>query len=340
MAMTSPSPRLRSIPSVFPAPFGRDLIYASEAMGGVAKSVCRIAPSEAKAILLQGETGVGKDIVARTLHLGSHRAHKRFVAVNCGAIPESLFESELFGHERGAFTDARSPRSGLLELSHHGTLFLDEIAQLSLPLQGKLLRVLEDGSFRRLGGQSDVEMDVRFVAATNVELWKAVQAGTFRIDLYYRLNVFQIKIPPLRERPDDIVPLVHHFIDGFNQNFRREIRGISKEAAGILLAHSWPGNVRELRNVVERAMVVEDSSTIGLASLPPEIDRTTVRTALLSEDLSLERMERHLVIRALDQTGGNQVSAARLLGISRDAVRYKVTKHGLQGMKRRMRRAT
>jgi transcriptional regulator with PAS, ATPase and Fis domain len=292
----------------------------------------RLAMSEARTVLLQGETGVGKDLVANALHQSSSRRGKRFVAVNCAAIPETLFESELFGYERGAFTDARSGKPGLLELSDQGTLFLDEIGQIPHRLQGKLLRVLEEGSFRRLGGVSDNKMDIRFVAASNVDLGEAVRQGAFRIDLFFRLNVFQINIPPLRERREDILPLAEHFVHGYNRSYRREIQGISNQAADALMAHSWPGNVRQLRNAVERAMVMEESSRIELASLPPDIGnfhQPPACSEFSEEDLSLTLSEHRLMIRALERCCGNQTRAAALLGISRDTLRYKIRKHGL-----------
>ena len=237
----------------------------------VLEFVRRLAASEARTVLLQGETGVGKDVIANVLHQSSSRRSMRFVAVNCAAIPETLFESELFGYERGAFTDARTSKAGLLEVSDHGTLFLDEIGQIPHWLQGKLLRVLEGGSFRRVGGLTDLHLNLRFVAATNVDLVAAVDRGAFRMDLFYRLNVFQITIPPLRERREDILPLAQHFIGVFNRSFKRDIQGLSKDASAALLTHSWPGNVRQLRNAVERAMVMEESPLIELASLPREI---------------------------------------------------------------------
>jgi two-component system response regulator AtoC len=308
-----------------------DCIAVSQSMRQVLDLVRRLAASEARTVLLQGETGVGKDVIANILHNSSPRHSMRFVAVNCAAIPETLFESELFGYERGAFTDARTSKAGLLELADHGTLFLDEIGQIPHWLQGKLLRVLEGGSFRRVGGLVDLHLNLRFVAATNLDLVAAVNVGAFRMDLFYRLNVFQIPIPPLRERHDDILPLAHHFIDIFNRIFQREIRGFSKDAVGALLTYSWPGNVRQLRNAVERAMVMEESSLIGLASLPPEIGgiiEPPGRDAS-DEDLSLRRSEQRLMIRVLEKARGNQTLAASMLGITWDGLRYKIRKHKL-----------
>lgn len=314
-----------------------DCIAASESMRNVMEVVRRLASSEARTVLLQGETGVGKDVLAHILHHESPRRDMRLVIMNCAAIPEALFESELFGYERGAFTDARNAKAGLLEAADHGTIFLDEIGQIPRWLQGKLLRVLEGGSFRRVGGLIDLKVNLRFVAATNLDLAAAVDSGTFRMDLFYRLNVFQITIPPLRDRREDILPLAHHFIGIFNRTFTRQIRGFSSDAAAALVAHPWPGNVRQLRNAVERAMVLEDTSLISLASLPREIAECRPQTvfALPDEDLSLARSEERLLARALERARGNQTLAARMLGITRDGLRYKIRKHGLVFSRRR-----
>jgi transcriptional regulator with PAS, ATPase and Fis domain len=308
-----------------------DCIAVSRSMCNVLDLARRLAASEVRTVLLQGETGVGKDVVANVLHQSSPRRGMRFVALNCAAIPETLCESELFGYERGAFTDARTSKSGLLEVADRGTMFLDEIGQIPHWLQGKLLRVLEGGSFRRVGGLSDLHMNLHFVTATNLDLAGAVERGSFRMDLYYRLNVFQITIPPLRERPEDILPLAQHFIGLYNRSFRREIAGLSKDAATALVRYPWPGNVRQLRNALERAMVMEDSPLISLASLPCEIGDTCPRpySTAPEEDLSLIRAEQRLTLRALEQANGNQTVAAGLLGITRDGLRYKIRKHGL-----------
>jgi len=312
-------------------PADGDCIAVSRSMCHVLELVRRLAASEVRTVLLQGETGVGKDVIANVLHQSSPRRGMRFVAVNCAAIPETLCESELFGYERGAFTDARTSKSGLLEVADRGTVFLDEIGQIPHWLQGKLLRVLEGGSFRRVGGLSDLHMNLHFVAATNLDLAAAVERGAFRMDLFYRLNVFQIAIPPLRERREDILPLAQHFIGVYNRNFKREIQGLSKDASAALLRHSWPGNVRQLRNAVERAMVMEDSPLISLASLPHEFGDLYPPPSRNGpdEDLSLSRSEQRLTMRALERARGNQTLAAGLLGITRDGLRHKVRKYGL-----------
>src|SRR5437763_13884989 len=250
------------------APQKREVIAESGPMREVLNFVRRVAASEATTILLEGENGTGKDLVAKTLHYQSLRQAEPFIAINCAAIPETLLESELFGYEKGAFTDARSQKRGIFELADKGTLFLDEIGEIPLMLQAKLLRVLEDQSFRRLGGLKDIQLDLRVVAATNKNLREAVKEGAFRQDLYFRLNVIQILIPPLRERLEDIVPLTRFFIEHYNRKFKRSIEGVTDGAARLLLSHDWAGNVRELRNAIERAMILEESSVITAASLP------------------------------------------------------------------------
>ena len=320
-----------SVFAVARATADNDCIAVSSSMRQVLDLIRRLADSEVRTVLLQGETGVGKDVLANALHQNSPRRGTRFVAVNCAAIPETLCESELFGYERGAFTDARISKPGLLEAADRGTLFLDEIGQIPHWLQGKLLRVLEGGSFRRVGGLLDLHMNLHFVAATNLDLAAAVERGAFRMDLFYRLNMFQIAIPPLRERPDDILPLTQHFIGIYNRSFKRTIQGVSKDAAAALLRHSWPGNVRQLRNAVEWAMVMEDSPLIELGSLPHEIGGLCQPPGCdgPDEDLSLARSEQRLMVRALERAHGNQTLAAKMLGITRDGLRYKVRKHGL-----------
>src|SRR5215469_8335997 len=254
-------------------PQKREIIGDSPVMREVMSFVRRVASSEATTILLEGENGTGKDLIAKTLHYQSVRQAEPFIAINCAAIPETLLESELFGYEKGAFTDARAQKRGIFELADKGTLFLDEIGEIPLMLQAKLLRVLEEQSFRRLGGLKDIKIDLRVVDATNKNLREAVKEGAFRQDLYFRLNVIQIQIPPLRERTDDVVPLARFFIEHYNRKFKRQIEGISDGAAKLLLSHDWPGNVRELRNATERAMILEESGWITPPSLPIAIAR-------------------------------------------------------------------
>ena len=319
------------------APQKREVIADSGPMREVMNFVRRVSASEATTILLEGENGTGKDLIAKTLHYQSTRQAEPFIAINCAAIPETLLESELFGYEKGAFTDARAQKRGIFELADKGTLFLDEIGEIPLMLQAKLLRVLEEQSFRRLGGLKDIQLDLRVVAATNKNLREAVKEGAFRQDLYFRLNVIQILIPPLRDRTEDIVPLTKFFIDHYNRKFKRQIEGISDGAAKLLLAHDWPGNVRELRNAIERAMILEESGYITAASLPIAISRPDGSLAAVSaapeiptDGLSLEDNERSLLVRALEKTDGNQTQAARLLRITRDTLRYKMKKFSLR----------
>jgi PAS domain S-box-containing protein len=320
-------------------PAGRQIIAESQAMREVLNFVRRVAISEAGSILIEGENGTGKDLIAKTLHYQSLRQSEPFLAINCAAIPETLLESELFGYEKGAFTDARAQKRGLLELADKGTLFLDEIGEIPLSLQAKLLRVLEEQCFRRLGGLRDIAIDVRIIAATNKNLREAVREGAFRQDLYYRLNVIQLIVPPLRERPQDILPMARFFIEHYNGKFKRQIEGISPEAEGLLLAHDWPGNVRELRNAIERSMILEDTAYIRPTSLPIAVRGTDTHFAEASafeqisspgDAMSLVEQERRLLVQALEKTAGNQTQAARLLRITRDTLRYKMKKFNLR----------
>jgi len=319
-------------------PAGRQIIAESQAMREVLNFVRRVAISEAASILIEGENGTGKDLIAKTLHYQSLRQSEPFLAINCAAIPETLLESELFGYEKGAFTDARAQKRGLFELADKGTLFLDEIGEMPLSLQAKLLRVLEDQCFRRLGGLRDISIDVRIIAATNKKLRDAVREGAFRQDLYYRLNVIQLIVPPLRDRPQDILPMARFFIEHYNAKFKRQIDGISPEAESLMLAHDWPGNVRELRNAIERAMILEDTSHIRPSSLPIAVRGAESRIAddsvsagpLSGDVMSLVEQERRLLVQALEKTGGNQTQAARLLRITRDTLRYKMKKFNLR----------
>jgi PAS domain S-box-containing protein len=321
------------------APQKREVIAESPLMRDVMNFVRRVASSEASTILIEGENGTGKDLIAKTLHYQSMRQAEPFIAINCAAIPETLLESELFGYEKGAFTDARSQKRGLFELADKGTLFLDEIGEIPLVLQAKLLRVLEDSTFRRLGGLQDISVDIRLIAATNKNLREAVKERAFRQDLYFRLNVIQITIPALRERPEDIGPLTMFFIGHYNRKFKRSIEGITPQTEQILMNYDWPGNVRELRNAIERAMILEDSSYLTPSSLPISIvhgeERQPVAMAatadpMPSEGISLEENERMLVVRALEKTNGNQTQAARLLRVTRDTLRYKMKKFNLK----------
>jgi two-component system, NtrC family, response regulator AtoC len=332
-----------------------DVVAVSAKMTELMNFVQKVATSEATTLLIQGESGTGKDLVAKTIHYESARQNGPFVAINCSAIPETLMEAELFGHEKGAFTDAKQMKKGLFEMAHGGTLFLDEIGELSPLLQAKLLRVLEDQVIRRVGGVRDLQVDVRVVAASNRDLERAVREGAFRQDLYYRLAIIAIFIPPLRERPEDILPLVDFFIGWYNRKFKKSVRGISPETRRLLLSHTWPGNVRELKNCIERAMILEDEFVLRPIYMPFAVGdaarggltafehsgtsdsgakaladgRILPHLYIPEEGTSLEEVERAMVELAMRQANGNQSHAARLLDISRDALRYKLKKFEL-----------
>ena len=310
-------------------PKRREIIAESEPMKEVMAFVRRIASSEAVTILLEGENGTGKDLIAKALHYESTRRAEPFIAINCAAIPDTLLESELFGYEKGAFTDAKGQKRGLFELADNGTLFLDEIGELPMPLQAKLLRVLENQSFRRLGGLKDVQINARVITATNKDLAKQVEDGVFRQDLYYRLNVIYIQIPPLRERREDILPMANFFVELYNSKFNRRLEGLTSEACQLLMNHDWPGNVRELRNAIERAMILEDSPRIRPANLPIAIREHHVDVPA-PIGLSLVDHERQLIVEALKKANSNQSQAAKLLDISRDTLRYRMKKFNLR----------
>jgi DNA-binding NtrC family response regulator len=311
--------------------YGFDAIIGdSPAMRQIKALLARVAASPASTVLLTGETGTGKDLAAKAIHYNSTRAPRSFVNITCSALPEQLLESELFGHERGAFTDARQQKRGLFETADGGTVFLDEIGEMTPALQAKLLRFLEEKTFKRVGGLADMRVDVRVVAATNRDLEQEVKAGKFREDLFYRLQVMPIHLPALRERRGDVPLLAAFFIDRFNREFRKHVRGLSAAAADVLQHYGWPGNVRELRNAIERAMLLIDREW-----LEPEHFTTLTRTVsptqfrLPPEGINLEDVERELLTQALERAGGNQTQAAQFLGINRDQVRYRIEKFGL-----------
>jgi PAS domain S-box-containing protein len=316
---------------------GFKMVAASPVMKQVLRFARRVAESEVSTILLEGESGSGKDVFAQFIHhVGRHREGP-FVPLNCAAIPETLLESELFGYEKGAFTDARAPKAGIFEIATGGTIFLDEIGEMPVVLQAKLLRALEDQNFRRLGGVRDIHVDLRVIAATNRKLTDAIDQGKFRLDLYYRLNVIQVVLPPLRERREDVLPLAENFIRHYNAKFKRSVQGVSHGAAAALLTHRWPGNVRELRNVIERAMVLEDSEWIQLANLliareegQPVMAQLAAQASDSSSEFSLEEAEKSLLRKAIEKAGGNQTRAAVMLGITRDTLRYKIKKFDLR----------
>jgi two-component system response regulator AtoC len=300
-------------------------------------AVARKVAKHPSTVLVTGESGSGKELIAGLIHEAGPRAQAAFVAVNCGAIPEHLLESELFGHARGAFTGAVEQRSGLFEEANGGTLFLDEIGELPVPLQVKLLRALQEGEVRRVGDNNPRTVDVRVIAATSRDLEAEVRAGRFRADLFYRVNVVKIHLPPLRERREDIPELVRHFIGVFNKRLDLKITGVAPAAMRLLMDYLWPGNVRELENVVERAMVLADGTQVDVAHLPPMVQsRETLVAGNGNDDLDLsvkrrtETLERVLIERALKQTNGNRTRAARLLDLSHRALLYKIKEYGLE----------
>ncbi|MBP7146795.1 MAG: sigma-54-dependent Fis family transcriptional regulator [Acidobacteria bacterium] len=315
-----------------------NLIGSGPAMRSVFEMIAKVAGSAGSTVLLQGESGSGKDVVAKAIHYASDRADRPFMNITCTAVPEPLLESELFGHERGAFTDARAGKKGLLELADGGTVFLDEIGDMGLALQAKLLRFLEDKSFKRVGGTRDIRVDVRVIAATNRNLAEAVRERQFREDLYYRINVVPITLPPLRDRPEDVPLLAAHFVVHFNREFKKNVEGFTRRALAALSTYGWPGNVRELRNVVERIMILESRQWLDDGDLPAEIRGRAGEGAsgavfqLPAEGLVLEQVEESLVRQALERARGNRTRAARLLGISRDALRYKLKKFELTSL--------
>ena len=312
--------------------FSVDVIVGeSPAMRAIKALIARVAASPASTVLLTGETGTGKDLIAKAIHYHSARAGNRFVNITCSALPEPLLESELFGHERGAFTDARQQKRGLFEVADGGTLFLDEIGEMTAGLQAKLLRFLEEKSFKRVGGLSDIHVDVRIVAATNRDLEEAVKAGTFREDLFYRLQVMSLPLPPLRDRPGDVMLLAAWYIERYNREFGKRVRGVTAEAQALLEQYRWPGNVRELRNAIERAMLLSDRDSLGPEAFPILARGTHAPTFRLPPGgLNLEELQRQLLVQALERAGGNQTQAGALLGINRDQVRYRIEKFGLR----------
>jgi DNA-binding NtrC family response regulator len=294
-----------------------------------------LAATSTAPVLVFGESGTGKELVARTIHDLSNRRNKPFVAINCAAIPETLIESELFGHERGAFTGATERRLGCFELADGGTLFLDEIAEMDNSTQAKLLRVLQEGNFRRVGGKVEIQVDVRVIAATNRVPSEAIAQGQLRDDLFYRLNVFTIRLPALRERKEDIPLLGRTFIEEFNRQDNRQVRGLTPEVDKVLERHAWPGNVRELRNVIQRAVVLCGTGAIAPEHLPDNVLRTTEppRPAATGSVVPIREMERELILRALQETNQDKRRAAALLGISLKTLYNKLAKYGIQAVK-------
>lgn len=302
--------------------------------------ILKIAKSDATTVLIQGESGTGKELVAKAIHAASSRADEPFMAINCAALPVNLLESELMGYEKGAFTDAKATKKGLFELADGGTIFLDEIGDMDLSIQAKLLRLLEEKTFKRVGGVKDIKVDVRVIAATNQDLSLIMSKGRFRKDLYYRLQVVPINLPPLRERGRDIIILANHFIQYFNHECHKNVKGLSPEAEQILLSYSWPGNVRELKNAIERAMIFDIENELLPEHLPQEIVENKHQAAtgnpislegfmIPESGISIEDVEHALVKRALEIAGGNQTRAAQLLKMPRDAFRRRMKRFGM-----------
>jgi len=318
----------------------KNFLGKSSVMQEVFRKVKKIGESRASTILIQGESGTGKELVARAIHECSNGADRPFLEINCAALPETLLESELFGHEKGAFTDAKYRKKGLFELAEGGTIFLDEIGEMGITLQSRLLRVIENKTFRRVGGVKDLKVNTRIISATNRDLKKAIKEGKFRSDLYYRLQVIPIYLPPLRERKEDIPLLANHFISVFNREFKKNVKKIGPEVEKLLVSYSWPGNVRELKNVIERAILLEAEDELLPEHLPPEITQGRGE-GLMEEEASstsiddlfpmtLKEMEKLLIEKTLERTSGNKSRAAKILGISRQTLREKVKQYELE----------
>jgi DNA-binding NtrC family response regulator len=324
------------------------MICESPAMVNLLQQAEKIAEAQVQTILLTGESGSGKEVMAQYLHNVRHpqqvdgEDYAPFITVNCTALPEHLIESELFGHTKGAFTDAKAEKKGFFELAAGGTLLLDEIGDMRHELQAKLLRVLEDRTIRRVGGTVDLPVDLTLIASTNKDLKAAVATGKFREDLFFRLSAFALHLPPLRERSEDILPLVHYFLDFFAQRYQKKnIKEVAADAQRHLTSYSWPGNIRELRNVIERCVVLESSSTITAGHLPFEIAgpaamphfverRKSNRIILPEKGFSLDSMEKELIVQALERTNYNQTKASKMLGVSYDTLRYQMKKYGIK----------
>src|SRR6185369_5557117 len=304
-----------------------NIIGSSLCMQNILAMMEKVARSEAATVLIQGESGTGKELVAKWIHYKSSRAEKPFMAINCAAVPATLLESELFGHEKGAFTDAKATKKGLFELADGGTVFLDEIGDMEMGMQAKLLRFLEDRTFRRIGGAKVNSVDVRIISATNKDLIKAIECKDFRNDLYYRLQVIPIFLPPLRERREDILALAKHFMDTYKREFAKQVSGISPQAERLIVGYHWPGNIRELKNVIERAIILGNEETLAVDHLPPEITSriaTAAATALVTfklppEGIDIEEVEKELIRQALENNDWNQSKAAKKLNLGVDA---------------------
>jgi DNA-binding NtrC family response regulator len=313
------------------------IVGGSAAMEQLRNVIGRLAGSDTTTVLIEGESGSGKEVVAHAIHLESARRDRPILQVNCAALPEHLLESELFGHERGSFTDAHTQKRGLFETADGGAVMLDEIGDLPPSGQAKLLRLLENKTFRRVGGVTELRADIRIIAATNVNLEERVSEGRFRADLFFRLNVVRVVVPPLRDHLDDVPTLAAHFIARFNQDLKRQVKGVSPPAMELLTAYHWPGNVRELRNVIERAFILHaggdeirpEHLTPELRRVAPQRPKDRLVPPVDEQGLVLDDVERRLIAEAMERASGNQSKAARLLGVSRDTLRYRLKKHGM-----------
>jgi len=308
-----------------------DIIGNSEPMQNIYRFIDQVAASPKTTVLIRGETGTGKELVARAIHYKSERGNKPFIEVNCSAFQETLLEAELFGYEAGAFTNATQRKKGLLELAHNGSFFLDEIGDMAPGLQAKILKVLEKQTFRRVGGTKEIMVDTRIISASSRDIDKCIKAGTFREDLYYRLNVATVELPPLRERKEDVLILAEHFLKSYNAEFKKNILGISDTLKDRLIKHSWPGNVRELKNTLERAVLFEQGKmlhgeTITLAERSIKKEDEPGKISIGDQGVSLYDLERSLIIQALHKANYNQTKAARLLGLTRETLKYRLKK--------------
>jgi DNA-binding NtrC family response regulator len=313
-----------------------DIVYASEKMKNLISIVSKVVVSDTATLLLQGESGTGKNLISRAIHNGSSRSNRLFVEVDCSSLSSHLLESELFGHEKGSFTDAKLQKQGLCEIAEGGTIFLDEIGEMDINIQAKLLKFIEEKKFRRVGGTKDIHVDVRIIAATNKDLATAVKRNEFRSDLYYRLNVIAIRIPPLRDRKDDIMPLAMHFLNIYSRKSGKSITSIPYDVEKALFEHDWPGNIRELKNVIERGVLLSSGQSLDKDALFYESELTNhvdekkdLAPMFMESGISLEKVESNIIEQALHRSEGNQSQAARLLNIGRDCLRRKMKKYGL-----------
>jgi DNA-binding NtrC family response regulator len=316
------------------------IVGVSSRMAEIHEIIRKVSPTTTT-VLITGETGTGKELIARAIHRNSSRREQPFIKINCAAIAENLVESELFGYEKGAFTGAVTTKPGRFELAHRGTLFLDEVGEIPRDMQAKLLQAIQDQNFERVGGLKNISVDVRLIAATNRNLPQEVKEGKFREDLFYRLNVFPIHIPPLRERTEDILPLTGHFLDKYNQKLKMQVEGLSPEVRDCLLAYPWPGNIRELEHLVERMILMAEGPIITMAIVPPEIVRAAHEPCPAAPGMTetpgrdvlksyMEEMEKQIIARCLDECDGNVTRAAERLGLSRKGLQLKMIKHRLR----------